>query len=419
MPGPLDGVKVLEFSEVIAAPSAGMILADMGADVIKVEPPWGEQWRLNAQIAPLESRGFIAVNRGKRSLPLDLTKPEARDIAHELAKRVDVVLVNYRPDVPAKLGIDYPTLSALNPRIVYGEATAFGQRGPHNMRPGYDLMAQAASGLIANDQKIVDGVPSLYQATPFVDFYTGSALAGGVIAVLYAREKTGRGQKVETSLLQSGIAIQGLRSIWVEAIDLDTHAELLTDMQQMRADGRPIGEAIDRYNAFQGRRAGNQRYYYRTYGTKDGALAVGCLSQPLRKKLLDALSIAGTGELKAGPPTPEDDALMAQAVKVIATKSTDEWMAAFDVAGVPAGPVRFAEELWDDEQVVANDMAVEVEHELVGRVRMASPLAKMSETPTEAASASPTLGQHTDEVLGELGYDDERIDELRRLGVTV
>ena len=107
MPGPLHGVKVLEFSEVIAAPSAGMMLADMGADVIKVEPPWGEQWRLNQQIVPLESRGFIAVNRGKRSLPLDLTKPEAQEIAHEIARRVDVVLVNYRPDVPTKLGIDY------------------------------------------------------------------------------------------------------------------------------------------------------------------------------------------------------------------------------------------------------------------------------------------------------------------------
>ena len=136
MPGPLHGVTVLEFSEVIAAPSAGMMLADMGADVIKVEPPWGEQWRLNQQIVPLESRGFIAVNRGKRSLPLDLTKPEAQEIAHEIARRVDVVLVNYRPDVPTKLGIDYETLSAVNPRLVYGEATAFGERGPTNMRPG-------------------------------------------------------------------------------------------------------------------------------------------------------------------------------------------------------------------------------------------------------------------------------------------
>lgn len=419
MPGPLDGVKVLEFSEVIAAPSAGMMLADMGADVIKVEPPWGEQWRLNQQVVPLESRGFIAVNRGKRSLPLDLTKREAQEIAHEIARRVDVVLVNYRPDVPPKLGIDYATLSDINPRLVYGEATAFGQQGPTNKRPGYDVIAQAASGLMANDQKFVDDVPSLYQATPFVDFYTGSALAGAVIAALYAREKTGRGQKVETSLLHSGLALQGLRSVWIEAIDLDRHADFMSDVKQMRAEGRLIGEAIDRYNEFQGRRAGNQRYYYRTYATKDGALAVGCLSPLLRRGLLSVLGIPGDGELSIDPAPNADDQIMQQAVEIFATRATDDWVAACDAVSVPAGPIRFAEELWDDEQVIANEMSVEVKHELVGRVRMASPLAKMSDTPTQTASASPTLGQHTDEVLGELGFDGERIDELRRLGVTV
>jgi crotonobetainyl-CoA:carnitine CoA-transferase CaiB-like acyl-CoA transferase len=419
MAGALDGVQVLEFSEIIAAPTTGMVLADMGADVIKVEPPWGESWRLNLQFVPLESRGFIAVNRGKRSLPLDMTQPEAREIAHALVKQVDVVLVNYRPDVPAKLGIDYETLSAINPRMVYGEATAFGKEGPHAQRPGYDLIAQAVSGLITNDQKFVNDVPSLYQSTPFVDYFTGSALASGVIAALFARERTGRGQKVETSLLQSALTLQGLRSIWIEVVDGESQADFVGDIQRMRRERRSIGEAVDRYNVFQGRKPGNQRYFYRTYATADGAIAVGCLSTPLRKRLLGALGIEGTGELADTGPDANDDAIMVRAVAIIAAKTTGEWITTFDAAGVPAGQITFAEELWDDPQVLANDMAVELDHSLVGKVRMASPLAKLSDTYVEATSASPALGEHTEEILGELGYDVERVEALRRKGVTV
>jgi formyl-CoA transferase len=418
MAGALEGIRVLEFSEIIAAPLAGMMLADMGAEVIKVEPPWGESWRLNLQFVPLESRGFIAVNRGKRSLPLDLTKPEARAIAHQLARDVDVVLVNYRPDVPVRLGIDYETLSAINPRLVYGEATAFGKRGPHAERPGYDIIAQAVSGLMTNDQKFVDGVPSLYQATPFVDFFTGSTLASGVIAALLARERTGHGQKVETSLLVNALALQGLRSIWIEAIDAERQADFVSDVQRMREERRPIGEAVDRYNAFQGRRAGNQRYYYRTYATADGAIAVGCLSQPLRQRLLQVLGIEGDGSLPNTGPADADQERMVEAAKVIAGKTTAEWVAAFDAAKVPAGPLQFAEELWEDPQVVANDMAVEVEHALIGKVRMASSLTRMSETQAELRVASPPLGEHVSEILGELGYSESQIEALRRGGVT-
>lgn len=418
MAGALDGVRVLEFSEIIAAPTAGMVLADMGADVIKVEPPWGESWRLNLQFVPLESRGFIAVNRGKRSLPLDMTRLEAREIAHALVKQMDVVLVNYRPDVPAKLGIDYETLSAINPRIVYGEATAFGKEGPHAGRPGYDLIAQAVSGLITNDQKFVDGVPSLYQSTPFVDYLTGSALASGVIAALFARERTGRGQKVETSLLQSALTMQGLRSIWIEVVDAERQADFVGDIQRMRRERGSIGDAVDRYNEFQGRKPGNQRYFYRTYATADGAIAVGCLSTPLRKRLLDVLGIEGTGDLADTGPSDADDEIMVRAVAIIAGKTTDEWISAFDATGVPAGQITFAEELWDDPQVLANDMAVEVEHSLVGRVRMASPLAKLSDTVAETTTASPALGEHTDEILRELGYASERVEALRHMGVT-
>ncbi|HZQ36550.1 MAG TPA: CoA transferase, partial [Dehalococcoidia bacterium] len=149
MSRPLERIRVLEFSQIIAAPLCGMLLADMGADVIKVEPPGGEPWRLQSQFIPLESKTYISLNRGKRSLPLDINTPEARAIVHRIIPEFDVVIVNYRPDVPAKAGIDYDTLSALNPRLVYCENTAFGRQGPDAYRPGYDIIIQAMSGLMA------------------------------------------------------------------------------------------------------------------------------------------------------------------------------------------------------------------------------------------------------------------------------
>ncbi len=153
MVGPLDGIKVLELSEMIAGPYAGMLLADMGADVIKIEPPWGEAWRLVQQVVPLESRPYMAVNRGKRSLPLDLTKPKGQEVLYKLVPDTDVMIVTYRPDVPKKLGIDYETMHAKNPRLVYCANTAFGTEGPQSRLPGYDLILQAMTGLMAAEGK--------------------------------------------------------------------------------------------------------------------------------------------------------------------------------------------------------------------------------------------------------------------------
>ena len=158
MVGPLDGIKVLELSEMIAGPYAGMLLADMGADVIKVEPPWGEAWRLVQQVVPLESRPYMAVNRGKRSLPLDLTKPKGQEVLYKLVPDTDVMIVTYRPDVPKKLGIDYETMHAKNPRLVYCANRAFGTEGPQSRLPGYDLILQAMTGLMAAEGKTKDGV---------------------------------------------------------------------------------------------------------------------------------------------------------------------------------------------------------------------------------------------------------------------
>src|SRR5581483_8654451 len=213
MPGALDGVRVIEFSQIIAAPFCGQLLAEMGADVIKVEPPGGEPWRTFAQFIPFESKTYIGLNRGKRSLPLDIMQPEARAIVHRLVSDADVVIVNYRPDVPARAGIDYETLSAINPRLVYCENTAFGRKGPDANRPGYDIIIQAMSGLMAADTKVVNGIPQV-PSLAAADFSTGLAMAWAICAALFARERTGRGQKVEAALLSTALAIQSSAFLW-------------------------------------------------------------------------------------------------------------------------------------------------------------------------------------------------------------
>ena len=184
MPGPLEGVRVIEFSEIIAGPVGGMLLADFGADVIKVEPPWGDPWRSTSPgpTGPNESRGFIAVNRGKRSIRVDLTKSGGRSVVHRLVEQADVIVLNHRPDVPAKLGIDYDTLSAINPKIIYCEVTAYGRLGPNRELPGYDVIVQAITGMMTSEGHDVDGLPRAVNVSPVSD------MAAGVSSPLLSRE---------------------------------------------------------------------------------------------------------------------------------------------------------------------------------------------------------------------------------------
>jgi crotonobetainyl-CoA:carnitine CoA-transferase CaiB-like acyl-CoA transferase len=424
MAGPLSGIKILEFSEIIAVPHAGLLLSDMGAEVIKVEPLWGDAYRAVSSFAPNESKSFIAFNRGKRSLPLDLTKEKARQLVYDLIPLMDVVMVNYRPDVPYKLGIDYETLSKINPALIYCENTAFGRQGPQSHRPGYDLIAQAVSGLLAAEGKFERGTYERIFSSPFSDFATGVVMAWGISAALYSREKTGKGQKLEATLLGTSLMFQSHRFLSVEGDPRTDSTSFLQELKTMRRQGASLQELYARYRSFLGAERG---IYYRTFLTKDSVVAVACLSSQLRERLMSALGLDDVHDIRFDAnydPDSEDskafeEELSRRAEAVFAQYSTDEWIETLDKSGVPCSPVLFAEELWDDEQVLANDLIVETQHSTAGRVKGVGPFLKMSETPLTASYPSPSLGEHTDEILGGMGLTPDQISQLRDEGVTL
>ena len=421
MPGPLDGVKVVDFTEIIAGPLAGRLLADQGADVIKVEPPWGEPWRLTQRFTPTESRTFMTYNRGKRSLPLNLTKDGAAEIIKRLIPEMDIALVNFRPDVAAKLGVDYETLSAINPRLIYCELTAYGREGPDAHRPGYDMIVQAMTGMVASETKTLDGVPSWVWSSPLIDTSAGICMAWSVCAALYARERTGVGQKIETSLLASALSLMGARFLHVESLDAETREKTINELATKRLDGASYDEMVA-VSPGSRRREHHGNLYYRVYYTKDAPIGVGCLSDPLRRRLLDTLGLTDDGmEPGCDPTTPESQAynraLEKTAEELLASKSSAEWLEIFEDQGIPAGPVRFIEELFDDPQVVANGLVTETEHIQEGKVKMMGPMAHFRGTVPEPPQASPALGQHAAEILGWLGFTQQEIDVWRNNGV--
>ena len=418
MPGPLHGVKVVEFTEIIAGPFAGMLLSDMGADVIKVEPPWGDPWRGTQPVSPTESRVFIAYNRGKRSITLDLTTHAAAGVLARLIPQMDVAIVNYRPDVAVRLGVDYDSLAALNPRLIYCDNTAFGRQGPDSYRPGYDMILQAMTGIMAAESKVSNGAPVHVVSSPFVDTSAGICLAWCVCAALFHRERTGLGQKVETTLLGIALAMLGMRFVEVESLDKEHNAATLESLTALRDAGVPYRELLQVYEADHPVSPGN--IYYRSYQTADGVVSLGCLSDPLRKRLLDVLGLA---DIRFDPdynPRSQEavafgEELISQAEDVFLQHTAAEWLALLDEKGIPAGPVRFIEEVYDDPQVQANGLVTRLEHRDLGSLRMVGPLANFSETPLEP-SPPPALGQHTEQVLAELGFTSAEIEGWRQEG---
>ncbi|MEO8540956.1 MAG: CoA transferase [bacterium] len=419
--GPLSGVKVLEFTQIIAGPFCGMHLADMGADVTKFEPVAGEPWRLILELVPKESRPFASLNRGKRGVAMDLARPEAQEAVHSLVKDADVVLINYRPGVAEQLKIDYATLSAINPNLIYCENTAFGKKGPLARRGGYDIVVQALTGLIAGEAKMDGDVPT-YVYPAIGDYATGIQMSNAICAALYAREKTGKGQRIDCTLMGTAMAMQTSQFTWFDAFDEEVIPPMLRDLKEARAEMKSFTEQVDVQRKYRPAAPGN--IYYRLYQTSDGFIAVGALSHALRVKVLAATGIKDPrfqpdGSFVVAPAGWETRGpeLVKEAEALFRTRTTEEWGLLFEQHGVPAGPLYFIEELFNHPQTIANGLQVEMDHPLLGTMKLVGPPFQMSETPLAAQFPSPMLGEHTDEVLAEAGLSTDRIEALRAAGV--
>jgi len=421
--GPLSGIKVLEFSQIIAGPFCGMHLADMGAHVTKFEPIAGEPWRLSLELVPKESRTFASLNRGKRGVAMDMSKPAAQAVIHELVKDADVVIINYRPGVAEQLRIDYPTLSKINPKIVYCENTAFGKKGPLAKRGGYDIVVQALTGLMAGEAKLDGDVPT-YVYPAIGDYATGIQMSNAICAALFYRERTGKGQRIDCTLMGTAMAMQTSQFTWFEAFDEEIIPPMLDGLREARAEMKTFTEQVAVHKKYRPAAAGN--IYYRVYQTSDGFIAVGALSLALRHKVMAATGIKDPrlqpdGTFVMNPPGWETRGpeLVKEAEALFRTKTTEEWGLIFEKHGVPAGPLFFIEELFDHPQTMENGLQVHMDHPLLGGMKLVGPPFQMSESPLEASVPSPILGEHTDEVLTEAGLTPERIEELRADGVVL
>lgn len=416
MAGALEGVRVLDCTQIIAGPLAASLLSEMGADVVKVEPLEGEPWRLQAEIIPKESKNFLVQNRGKRGIALNFKDPRTGPIRDRLISWADVLITNYRPGVPEALGIDYDSARRINPAIIYAENTAFGKHGPDAMRRGYDIVAQAMSGLSTSNPNLQNGLPMPVAFAP-ADVVTGFALAWAITAALYHRQRTGEGQAISSSLLLSALALQaGSREI--AAIDEPVRHEKLAHLAEARARGASMAEIIAERRRFAPELSGN--IYYRPYKTKDSYLVVGCLGPGPRARFREALGITDP-RYEPGFDTSRLTEVGAELVRIceekFLQKTNEEWLAYLDAFDIACGPVRFVEELFDDPQVVANNYIQEYDHSLLGPMRGPAPVVQMSATPTRIQRASPALGEHTDDVLAEVGYSPAEIAAFRENGL--
>ena len=381
--GPLDGLLVLDFCSYIAGSYGPMILGQMGADVIKIESLEGDAFRHFGF-------GFLGWNQGKRALSLDLAAPEGREIIHGLVRRADIVVENLRPGRMRRFGLDYQSLSAINPRLIYMSVNGFGNRGPEHDQPGFDPLLQARSGLMAAEGG--HHQPPLYLTCAICDYGAAMLSAFGCVLALRARERLGRGQLCETSLLQSAMAFQAGEFIFYDG---------RPDMENGRPESR-------------GRSA-----LCRAYQCGDRAWLFVHAAEPAQWEGLRRVCKLATDVAFAEAALEPEDGALAQAVAAaFAGVDRAQALAWLNAAGVPALSTHRTADLFDDPQVNANELLAVLHHSQWGGVVQTGTLAKFSATPGKAEHAAPLLGEHTDEILARhLGYDRERIAGLRRRGI--
>jgi crotonobetainyl-CoA:carnitine CoA-transferase CaiB-like acyl-CoA transferase len=389
----LEGLRVLDQTQVMAGPFCAMLLADMGADVVKIEPPGGETTRtMDLEAAPGVSAPFLAVNRNKRGLVLDLKRGEGVAILERLVATADVLIENYRPGVARRLGVDYARLSAVNPRLVYCSISGFGQTGPYAERGGYDLIAQGMSGIMSATGS--EGGAPVKVGVPITDLGAGLFAVFGILCALRARRVTGRGQFVDASLFEAGLAL----SAW-EA----------TEYWYTGQVPRGLGTA-HRLNA-----------PYQAFRASDGYFTVGAANDNLFPRFC---AILGRDDLVEDPRFDSvarrlrHRAELERLVEAVtARQPRAHWLAQCEAAGVPAGPINTVPEALADPHVQARGMVQELTHPDAGRVKGLGNPVKLSATPPVMRKAAPRLGEDTDAILAELGLDPPAIAALREKGV--
>jgi crotonobetainyl-CoA:carnitine CoA-transferase CaiB-like acyl-CoA transferase len=401
VPGPLAGVRVIEIAQEIQGPYAAMLLADLGADVIKLElPKTGDlsrymrvRWVAGPDARHAEfSPYFLAMNRGKRSATLDLKNPSGRDAARRLLARADVLLTNYRPGVLERLGLGWAELARANPRLIYASGSSWGPRGPWRERPSRDTLAQAASGLMAKTGP-EDGAPQ--PAGALIGDHSGAlSLALGVLAALYAREKSGRGQTVDASIFGTVLALQAFEFGYTSVSGVETP------------------------------RAGRGHQFLRgawgAFRTRDGWL---CLAGVDDKRWPAFCRILGIEALRADPKLETSatrnyagDRLRDALDAAFPARTSAEWLELLAEADVLAGPVLAYADLVDHEQALTNGYVTEIDQPEIGRVKMVGNPVQLGDTPLDTTRPAPELGQHTEEVLLEAGLDWDEIAALREAG---
>jgi|SRR5688572_22016406 len=407
---PFDGVTVLELGQFVAVPWAGQVLADGGAHVIKIEPPEGEPSRHIAPLVPGESRHFVIRNRGKHALPLDFKHRDAREILAALLARADVVLVNMRPGLAAELGVEYEQLAARHPRLVIGTVTAFGPKGPDAALAGMDMVVQARSGLMVTGGKMKDGLPTTGES-PIADYMAAALLAFGVASALFRRERTGRGGRVDTSLLQSALALQNNLMIRVEDVDGPRHAEFRDWLGGARREGVSFVDQVERMP--RNRPVAMAALYYRTYTTKDAALSVACGSPSLRRKFIAAVGHKDPALTGAVPDLDAHYADLKHRVEAtIASRTTAEWEAVLTAAGVPGSRVALPLEILDDPQPAANAMLARQDHPVLGTLTLLGSPVHIDGDGFVPAPATPPFGSETRAILAWAGFGERDVERL-------
>ena len=408
-PQPFAGIRVVEFGQFVAIPFCAQLLAEGGADVIKIESLEGDPTRQLGQLAEMETRTFLSRNRGKRSLPLHLRHPSAPKVIDALLRGADVALMNFRPGLAEQVGLGAAELRERHPRLIVGSVTAFGRRGPDAGLAGMDIVVQARSGLMAANGRSRDGVPVSGDPVS-ADYMCAMSMAFGIASALLRRTVTGEGGEVHGTLMQAAMTLNNTQMLRIDGPDGELIDESRRVLEELRAEGEDYDAQRAGLPAV--RSAAMMQVYFRTYATADGWIAVACGSPRLRRRFIDAI---GVDDPHAEKGTGEDgyyDDLRDRAEAMMQSRATAEWEAALAGAGVPGSGVRFPFELFEDPQAEANGMFHDSLHPSVGPIRALAPPIELDGGGFRPSEAMPKFGSQSRGILAEHGFGPEEIEAL-------